>query len=91
MTLGKYLTGKQSQHALTGCHRGHEQGLSSGSQRCDQSTSTGEVLREDGDSGQKRQTVAHTCVQMPVFNHANLGKQDENERKMRITENSREV
>lgn len=77
MTLGKYLTGKQSQHALTGCHSGHEQGLSGGSHSYDQSTSTGEVLREDGDSRQKRQTVAHTCVEMPVFNHANLGKRQE--------------
>lgn len=67
MTLGKYLTGKQSQHALTGCQSGHEQGLSSGSHSYDQSTSTGEVLRKDGDSGQECQTVAHTCAQMPVF------------------------
>lgn len=63
MPLGKYETGK---HALTRRQSRHEQGLSSGSHSRDQSTSTGEVLREDGDSGQERQTVAHACAQMPV-------------------------
>lgn len=67
MTFGKSLTGKESELALTRCQSRHEQGFSSRGHSCDQSTSPGEVLREDGDSGQESQTVAHACAKMPLF------------------------